>query len=32
VRPPLIEFTTHQARKLAVELEKIEFSIKLVER
>ena len=32
VRPPLIEFTTEQARKLAVELEKIEFSIKLVER
>jgi len=32
VRPPLVEFTTEQARKLAVELEKIEFSIKLVER
>ncbi len=31
VRPPLAEFTTEQARKLAVELEKIEFSIKLVE-
>jgi 4-hydroxy-tetrahydrodipicolinate synthase len=31
VRPPLIELTTEQARRLAVELEKIEFSIKLVE-
>jgi len=32
VRPPLVELTTEQARKLAAELEKIEFSIKLVER
>jgi 4-hydroxy-tetrahydrodipicolinate synthase len=32
VRPPLVELTTEQARKLAAELEKIEFSINLVER
>jgi len=32
VRPPLVELTTEQARTLAAELEKIEFSIKLVER
>jgi 4-hydroxy-tetrahydrodipicolinate synthase len=31
VRPPLVEITTEQARKLAAELEKIEFSMKLVE-
>lgn len=31
VRPPLVAFTTEQARKLAAELEKIEFSINLVE-
>jgi 4-hydroxy-tetrahydrodipicolinate synthase len=31
VRPPLVKFTTEQARKLAAELEKIEFSIKLVD-
>jgi 4-hydroxy-tetrahydrodipicolinate synthase len=31
VRPPLIELTSEQAEKLAAELEKIEFSIKLVE-
>jgi 4-hydroxy-tetrahydrodipicolinate synthase len=31
VRPPLVELTTEQARKLAAELEKIEFSINLVE-
>ena len=31
VRPPLIDLTTEQARKLAAELKKIEFSIKLVE-
>jgi 4-hydroxy-tetrahydrodipicolinate synthase len=32
MRPPLIELTTEQARKLAAELKKIEFSITLVER
>jgi 4-hydroxy-tetrahydrodipicolinate synthase len=31
VRPPLVELTTEQARKLAAELEKIEFIINLVE-
>jgi 4-hydroxy-tetrahydrodipicolinate synthase len=31
VRPPLVELTTEQARKLAAELERIEFSIQLVE-
>ena len=31
VRPPLVELTTEQARKLAAELKKIEFSMKLVE-
>jgi 4-hydroxy-tetrahydrodipicolinate synthase len=31
VRPPLVELTAEQARKLVVELEKIEFNIKLVE-
>jgi 4-hydroxy-tetrahydrodipicolinate synthase len=31
VRPPLVELTTEQARKLAAELEKIQFSIKLGE-
>ena len=31
VRPPLIELTAEQARKLVAELEKIEFSIKLAE-
>jgi 4-hydroxy-tetrahydrodipicolinate synthase len=31
VRPPLVELTTEQARKLAAELEKIEFSINLIE-
>jgi 4-hydroxy-tetrahydrodipicolinate synthase len=31
VRPPLVEFTREQAEKLAAELEKIEFRIKLVE-
>jgi 4-hydroxy-tetrahydrodipicolinate synthase len=31
VRPPLIDLTTEQARKLVAELKKIEFSIKLVE-
>ena len=29
VRPPLVGLTTEQARNLAAELEKIEFSIKL---
>ena len=31
VRPPLAGFTTEQARKLAAELEKIEFIINVVE-
>jgi 4-hydroxy-tetrahydrodipicolinate synthase len=31
VRPPLVDLTTEQARKLAAELEKIEFIINLVE-
>jgi len=30
VRPPLVELTTEEARKLAAELEKIEFNIKPV--
>jgi 4-hydroxy-tetrahydrodipicolinate synthase len=31
VRPPLFALTTEQARKLAADLEEIEFSIKLIE-
>jgi 4-hydroxy-tetrahydrodipicolinate synthase len=31
VRPPLVALTTEQARKLAADLEEIEFSIKLIE-